>query len=83
MTVLDASIAVATLSPDEAEGRAGAIVRDCMVDGAAVPANWHLEILNVLLVKQRRRVLDSNIAGHALDAILGIEPTVDFAVPDQ
>jgi predicted nucleic acid-binding protein len=82
MTVLDASVAVAALSPDEAEARASALIKDCMVEGAAVPANWHLEIMNVLLVKQRRRIIDADIADQALDAIFGIGPTVDFA-PDR
>jgi predicted nucleic acid-binding protein len=79
MTVLDASVAVAALSPDEAETHASAIVRDCMEEGAAVPSNWHLEIVNVLLVKQRRRVIDAGVANQALDAIFGIGPTVDVA----
>jgi predicted nucleic acid-binding protein len=82
-TVIDASVAIAALSPDEASSDAARIVDDCLANGAVVPPNWPLEIANVLLVKQRRRIMEPAIADEALDAIIGISASVDDASDER
>jgi predicted nucleic acid-binding protein len=82
-TVIDASVAIAAMSPDEASREAYLIVDSCFEHGAVVPPNWPLEITNVLLVKQRRRVLEPELAEEALDAIFGIPASIDTASDRQ
>ncbi len=82
-TVIDASVTIAALSPDEASGEAYSIIDACLENGAVVPPNWPLEIANVLLVKQRRRLIAAALADEALDAIFGIPTSIDDAADRQ
>lgn len=52
--VLDGSVALAWCFSDEADPYADAIARKLPDIGAVVPAIWHLEVANALLVGERR-----------------------------
>jgi len=52
--VVDASIAIAWSVPDEVEPFADRILERVATEGAVVPALWHLEVANILVMKERR-----------------------------
>jgi predicted nucleic acid-binding protein len=52
--VLDASVALAWVLPDEDSPKAAALLPRLVEEGAVVPQLWPLEIANVLLVASRR-----------------------------
>lgn len=58
--ILDASVALAWILPDEADAARASQHMDRVIrDGAAVPAIWALEMANVLLVAERTGRIDS------------------------
>ncbi len=57
MAVLDASVVIAALSPDERNGVALTTLGPFFLGGGCVPGLWPLEVANVLLTKHRRRIL--------------------------
>lgn len=54
MFVLDCSVTMAWCFEDEASEYADAVLRRLETEDAVVPTLWHLEVLNVLLVAERR-----------------------------
>jgi predicted nucleic acid-binding protein len=56
--VIDASVLLAWLLPDEVDERAEAIVRMLASTSALAPALWPMEIRNAFLVAERRKRLD-------------------------
>jgi predicted nucleic acid-binding protein len=52
--VLDGSVALAWCFSDEADPYADAVARKLPDMGAVVPAIWHLEVANAMLVGERR-----------------------------
>ncbi len=54
MFVLDCSVTMAWCFEDEASEYADAVLRHLETEDALVPTLWHLEVLNVLLVAERR-----------------------------
>jgi predicted nucleic acid-binding protein len=67
--VLDASIALAWLLPDEASKEADALATRLTDDHAAVPAIWPLEIGNALLTAERRGRLSRKERERGLEAL--------------
>ena len=60
--VLDSSVALAWVLPDEQSDAADSIAERLERDFAVVPAVWPLEILNALLTASRRaRIADENV----------------------
>jgi predicted nucleic acid-binding protein len=57
--IIDSSIAVCWLLPDEQHVLAEAAIREVVGSGADVPAHFILEVANVLLVSQRRKRINS------------------------
>jgi predicted nucleic acid-binding protein len=57
MAVLDTSIVIAALSPDEQDQTALAKLAPFFLGGGWVPGLWPIEIANVLLTKHRRGIL--------------------------
>jgi predicted nucleic acid-binding protein len=53
--VLDASVALAWCFTDEASAAADRLLDRLETERAAVPAIWHLEVANVLVLSERRR----------------------------
>lgn len=65
--VLDASLVVAALLPDERDAEAaGAVLDEAQAGGAAMPSLWLTEVANALLAAARRR----RIAAARLPALL-------------
>ena len=52
--VLDASVTVCRLLPDESDSRADLVWDRFLQDGAIVPEIWHMEVRNALLQAERR-----------------------------
>lgn len=59
MFILDGSVALAWCFADEADTYADAIANRFPEVEAVVPALWHLEVANALLVGERRRRCDA------------------------
>lgn len=57
MIVIDASIALSWVFPDEGAAEAEIGLKRVVAEGALVPALWPLEVLNGLLVGERKRRL--------------------------
>ena len=55
--VLDASVAIAGLSPDEASSSSAALIARCAQEGAVAPAIWFYEVANIAVLKLQRGVL--------------------------
>ena len=53
--VLDASVALAWCFKNEATAAADTVLERLATETASVPAIWHLEIANVLVMSERRR----------------------------
>ena len=66
MPVIDASVGVAWLLPDESNTRADAIYVRLQTDGGLVTQHWHFEIRNALLRAERRRRMDADLVGDHL-----------------
>ena len=55
--VLDASVAIAGLAPDEGNRACEALLDQAFVRAVAAPALWYIEVANISLVKLRRGLL--------------------------
>lgn len=74
MLVIDASVALAWCFKDEATAATDGLVLRAHREGAIVPAHWLLEVLNALLVAERRgRIRRDDVAAH-------VETIVDLGV---
>jgi len=60
--VIDCSVAIAWLMPDEEDGVADEAIRAVIANGADVPGLFFSEVANVLLVNQRRGRLPSALS---------------------
>ena len=67
--VLDASIAVAWLLPEQDASIAEPVLLRLESDEALVPQLWHLEVRNSLLVASRRGRLSADAPTERLDAL--------------
>lgn len=70
MAVIDASLVIAALAPDERQPRAMAILDQFFLEGGHVPALWALEIANVLWTKQRKGIISPAAVESLWRAIL-------------
>lgn len=75
--VIDASVAIAWISPDENDAMANAAMAKAVAEGASVPSLWHLEIANILVMKERKGKLSSEETDAALASFRDLELTVD------
>lgn len=69
MIVLDASMALAWVFPDEDMGETERVFEQVIRDGAIVPALWWLEIANVLQTAVRRGRLDDAYVDRSLSRL--------------
>jgi predicted nucleic acid-binding protein len=81
MAVIDASIVIAALAPDEASQSAMATIAPFLLGGGHAPALWPFEIANPLYWKVRRGVLSPSTAEHALLSAYLIPLTFDQRTP--
>jgi predicted nucleic acid-binding protein len=81
--VIDASIAVCWLMPDErhpmAEAASNRIVRDL----AYVPALWWFELRNVLIIHERRGRLNEAKSAEALKFLRALPVTTDMGAQED
>ena len=75
--VLDCSVALAWILPDEGEHRVAALLERLATEGAIVPEVWPLEVANALLVAQRRRRLKEEDIERALRDLAALPISVD------
>lgn len=83
MAVLDASIVIAALSPDEALVTAQAAIQPYVAGGAHAPALWPFEIANTLYWKVRKGDLTQEAADVALSSAFLISITLDQPSPEE
>ncbi|HYL26357.1 MAG TPA: type II toxin-antitoxin system VapC family toxin [Candidatus Nitrosotalea sp.] len=74
--VLDASVALSAVLPDEDSAFSEAAVAAGLKEGIVAPALWPYEVQNGLLVALRRKRLDHGSLAQALDALRGLTPTL-------
>ena len=80
--VIDTSIAMAWCFEDEATRATDAVLERLRDDEAVVPALWHLEVPNVLLVAERRARITEAQSTRFLDLLLQLRIRVDVSQTD-
>jgi len=75
--VLDCSVALAWIMPDEQDRRADAILEHLRADVAVVPTLWRLEVGNVLLMGIRRNRITESEAEQAIRDLRALPIEVD------
>ena len=81
--VLDSSIALAWVLPDESNPRADELLERLIAEGAVVPPIWPLEIGNVLLVALRRRRIRQEEFETILERLARLPIEVDIEATDH
>jgi predicted nucleic acid-binding protein len=79
--VVDASVSLAWMMPDEDALGTQAILDTVVASGAYVPSIWPLEVANALLVAMRRGRLTAPQRQTALAALADLPIRVDETVP--
>lgn len=82
--VIDASVTLSWCFPDE-QTQMSVTVLDRLKAGecALVPAFWALEVLNALLVGERRERITAEQTGMFLDTLRILNPILDYASLEQ
>lgn len=75
--VLDCSVVLTWILPDEARHRVETILERLVSEGAVVPEIWALEVANSLLVAQRRGRLTEKDIERALEDLAALPIEVD------
>lgn len=81
--VVDASVAVSWLMPDERDKIAEAAWTRIANDRAMVPAVWWFEVRNALIVGERRGRLDGEKTAEALRLVKGLPIAIDTEVDED
>lgn len=79
--VMDASVAIAGLSPDEEHSVCRELVERAIVDGVVVPALWPFEVANILALKFRRGSISVDARRLALRSIRDFRLTIETSDP--
>lgn len=81
--VLDCSMTMAWIFPDEADEATDALRESLLSESASVPALWPIEVANVLLVATRRgRIIEDDWARIRRD-LAALPITVDQIPPER
>lgn len=85
MIVVDCSVLIAGLLPDEVEVQAQALLEDLQqgVSVVVVPALFYQEVSNVLLMAYRRKRISREVLSQYLDVIAMLPLKVDTAAATQ
>jgi predicted nucleic acid-binding protein len=75
--VIDASVAIAGLSPDEKHADAEAVVDRALASGCHAPAIWPFEVENILALKARRKLISPEEYARALQAMRDCRAAID------
>jgi predicted nucleic acid-binding protein len=81
--VIDASVAVCWLMPDERHAIADAAQRRIAHDQAVAPMLWWYEIRNIMIVNERRGRLDSAKTAYALRLLGELPITIETDVDED
>ncbi|MBX3568829.1 MAG: type II toxin-antitoxin system VapC family toxin [Rhizobiaceae bacterium] len=81
--VIDSSIALNWVMPDEDSSHTEALMDSVSVNGATVPPLFHVEMGNSLLVGVRRRRISADYVSQALDLVGRLPLSVDNASADH
>jgi predicted nucleic acid-binding protein len=81
--VVDASVAVCWLMPDEGHSVADAAYKRIAFDPAVAPSLWWYELRNIMIVNERRGRLDSAKTARALRLLRGLPVAVDTEVQEE
>ncbi len=81
--VLDASVAVAWLLPDEVRAGLEALQDSLVDEGAIVPALWPIEVGNALLVAARRGRINLKELEPLVRAIQALQIEIDTATAEH
>ncbi len=77
--VLDSSVTLAWIIPDETTDEIGEVFEEIADAGAVVPALWRLEVANSLTVALRRGRISESLRAAALADLAFLDITVDAA----
>jgi predicted nucleic acid-binding protein len=78
--VVDSSIALTWCFEDEANPVADALLAQLTDDGAFAPSLWPLEVLNVLLMAERRKRITADARRDRISFLRGLPIALDPAV---
>ncbi len=81
--VVDASVALCWLMPDEQHSVAEAAYRRIAHDPALAPGLWWYELRNVLIVNERRGRLDREKTAHVLRLIRALPVAIDTGAEEE
>lgn len=81
--ILDCSVVLTWIFPDEGRHRMTALLERLESEGAVVPEVWPLEVANALLVAQRRRRLTEKDVERALQDLDALPIQVDQQTHQQ
>ena len=81
--VLDCSVALAWVLPDEGSAYADALLDRLVAEGAVVPPVWPLEVGNVLLVALRRRRIRQNELEPIIERLERLPIEIDLGATDH
>jgi predicted nucleic acid-binding protein len=81
--VLDASVALAWCFKNEATAAADTVLERLATETASVPAIWHLEIANVLVMSERRRRITPANSTEFIALLEALVIVVDEETPSR
>lgn len=81
--VVDTSVTMTWCFEDEATDETDSVLDELKHDGAVVPALWQLEVVNVLLVAERRGRITEAQTVHFLDLVHRLPVHVDASKADS
>jgi len=81
--VLDASVALAWCFKNEATAAADTVLERLATETASVPAKWHLEIANVLVMSERRRRITPANSTEFIALLEALVIVVDEETPSR
>ncbi len=80
--VIDASIALGFVLPDEDDDRSDGLLKTLALDVLCVPYLWHAEVLNGLLSAQRRKRIDGAGVDRGIGYFAMLDVRLDSEPPD-
>jgi len=81
--ILDSSVTIAWLLPDEQTATAQRILERVTEDGAIVPIHWQIEVGNALLMAVRRGRISATYRDDGIAQLIDLQITVDRETLDR
>ena len=80
--VLDSSVALAWMLPDESPAGIDALFDRLLAEGAIVPGHWPLEVANTLIMAERRGRIDAGFRQNAVRDLMDLPVAVQAETTD-